>query len=128
MRVRLLQAMDGLSANLRSALAQSPASPATAAARVPFSWLLLFGQAKRSDWPPWMADEPHTDVGRFARQRQKKSGGLKPTLSTPRNREMHIPQPRKQTLVDRHRTTPTARPATGQPPPPYIAPSRTSDI
>ena len=32
-----------------------------------FLWLLSFGQAKESNWRPWMADEPHTDVSRSSR-------------------------------------------------------------
>ncbi len=43
----------------------------TADARVSFLWLLSFGQAKESNRRPWMADDPHTDVSRFSRQRQK---------------------------------------------------------
>ena len=56
----------------RSLLAQSRGQDArvTADARVPFSWLLLFGQAKRSNRRPWMADEPHTDVSRSSRRRR----------------------------------------------------------
>ena len=61
-----LQAMDGLWAEpvrpQRTARCASGADP-----RVPFSWLLLFGQAKRSNRPPWMADEMHTDVSRLLR-------------------------------------------------------------
>src|SRR6476469_8548180 len=33
-----------------------------------FLWLLSFGQAKESNWPPWMADKPHTDVSRLSRK------------------------------------------------------------
>ena len=33
-----------------------------------FLWLLSFGQAKESNWRPWMADKPHTDVSRSSRQ------------------------------------------------------------
>src|SRR3954468_13998707 len=53
----------------------------TADARVSFSWLLLFGQAKRSNRLPWMADENHTDVSRFSQERQKPN--REPTPSPP---------------------------------------------
>jgi hypothetical protein len=33
-----------------------------------FLWLLSFGQAKESNWRPWMADITHTDVSRLSRQ------------------------------------------------------------
>ncbi len=33
-----------------------------------FLWLLSFGQAKESNWRPWMADITHTDVNRLSRQ------------------------------------------------------------
>src|SRR5215475_12822136 len=33
-----------------------------------FLWFLSFGQAKESNWPPWMADKPHTDVSRLSRK------------------------------------------------------------
>src|SRR6476646_6883111 len=36
----------------------------------PFLGLLSFGQAKESNWPPWMATKPHTDVSRFSRKRR----------------------------------------------------------
>ena len=64
------QARDGLWAEpvrpQRTARCASGADP-----RVPFSWLLLFGQAKESNRPPWMADETHTDVSRLSRQRRR---------------------------------------------------------
>ena len=69
MRVRLLQHMDVLSANLRSVLAQSPGMdprrPRPRGCR--FLWLLSLGQARESNRPPWMADVPHTDVSRLSR-------------------------------------------------------------
>src|SRR4249919_3802386 len=57
----------------RSLLAQSRGQDArvTADARVSFLWLLSFGQAKESNRPPWMADDPHTDVSRSSRRRQR---------------------------------------------------------
>ena len=74
-RVRCLY-MDVLSANLRSALAQSPGrSPATAAARVCSLWLLSLAQARESDWPPGMAVKPHTDVSRFSRYAEDQKKG-----------------------------------------------------
>ena len=33
----------------------------------PSLWLLSLGQARESDWPPGMADIPHTDVSRSSR-------------------------------------------------------------
>ena len=59
----------------RSLLAKSLGQDAraTADARVSFSWLLLFGQAKRSNRRPWMADEAHKEVSRFSRQRREKT-------------------------------------------------------
>ncbi len=59
----------------RSLLAKSRGQDArvTADARVSFSWLLLFGQAKRSNRRPWMADEAHKEVSRFSRQRREKT-------------------------------------------------------
>ena len=53
----------------------------TAAARVPFSWLLLFGQAKRSNSSARMADEAHRDVSRSSRERegQKARAGSRPS-------------------------------------------------
>jgi len=50
----------------RNPSARSEPSP-SARARIRgclFLWLLSFGQAKESNWPPWMADKPHTDVSR----------------------------------------------------------------
>ncbi len=44
-----------------------------------FLWLLSFGQAKESNWRPWMADITHTDVSRFSRQSQTTN----PTPSPP---------------------------------------------
>ncbi len=38
-----------------------------------FLWLLSFGQAKESNWRPWMADKPHTDVSRSSRQPQTRN-------------------------------------------------------
>src|SRR5262249_28108413 len=46
-------------------------APATAVARVCFLWLLSFAQAKESDWSPWMATKPHTDVSRFSRKTKR---------------------------------------------------------
>ncbi len=36
-----------------------------------FLWLLSFGQAKESNWRPWMADKTHTDVSRLSRQHRR---------------------------------------------------------
>ena len=35
-----------------------------------FLWLLSFEQAKESNWSPWMATKPHTDVSRSSRPRR----------------------------------------------------------
>ncbi len=59
----------------------------TADARVSFSWLLLFGQAKRSNRRPWMADEQHTDVSRLSRQRQGQKSKVKMDSGLRRNDE-----------------------------------------
>jgi hypothetical protein len=45
-----------------------------------FLWLLSFGQAKESNWRPWMADKSHTDVSRLSRQNPTQSqSGFRPT-------------------------------------------------
>ncbi len=73
MRARSTRAQGRAPGEPRSLLAQSARMDArvTADARVSFSWLLLFGQAKRSNRRPWMADDPHTDVSRSSRQRRR---------------------------------------------------------
>ncbi len=53
----------------------------TATPRVSFLWLLSFGQAKESNWSPWMATKPHTDVSRFSRK-PKPIPTTHPTLET----------------------------------------------
>ncbi len=55
----------------------------TADARVSFSWLLLFGQAKRSNRRPGMADDPHTDVSRFSRQLKNERKPIQPHPNPP---------------------------------------------
>ena len=55
--------------------ARSEPSPKARARRrgCRFLWLLSFGQAKESNWSPWMATKPHTDVSRFSRGGETKS-------------------------------------------------------
>ncbi len=79
MRARSTRAQGRAPGEPRSLLAQSRGQDArvTADARVSFSWLLLFGQAKRSNRRPWMADDPHTDVSRFSRKRRKPKSKVK---------------------------------------------------
>ena len=60
-------AVHGWTVGKTPAARSEPARSAGAAPRVPFSWLLLFGQAKRSDSSARMADEAHRDVSRFSR-------------------------------------------------------------
>ena len=53
--------------------------PATAAVRVPFSWLLLFGQAKRSDPLAWMASgKTHGREAVFAKTPKRKQNQKHP--------------------------------------------------
>ncbi len=81
----------------------------TADARVSFSWLLLFGQAKRSNRRPWMADDPHTDVSRSSRQRRKPKSKVKMDSGLRRNDERSgfrpSPEPRMCGHHQNHRRT-----------------------
>ena len=36
-------------------------------------WLLSLAQARESNWSPWMATKPHTDVSRSSRQRRNRN-------------------------------------------------------
>ena len=58
--------------------ARSEPSPQARARRrgCRFLWLLSFGQAKESNWPPWMADKKHTDVSRLSQQNRSAAQGL----------------------------------------------------
>ena len=46
----------------------------------PFLGLLSFGQAKESNWSPWMATKPHTDVSRLS---QQPTSNVEPTCPHP---------------------------------------------
>jgi len=74
------QAMDGLSANLRSGLAQS-AIGRPRPRGCPSLWLLSLGQARESDPRAGMRMEPHTDVRRFSRRTPEQSKGTGSRLS-----------------------------------------------
>jgi hypothetical protein len=54
---------------------------------VSFLWLLSFGQAKESDWSPWMATKPHTDVSRFSQNRTRPKSKTKMDSGFRRNDE-----------------------------------------
>src|SRR5215475_10400250 len=47
----------------------------------PFLWLLSFGQAKESNWPPWMADKKHTDVSRLSQRPKRRTNPPSPQPS-----------------------------------------------
>src|SRR5690348_11272020 len=93
--------------------------PATAAVWVPFSWLLLFGQAKRSDPLAWMASgKTHGREAVFAIASGKHTGVSR--FSRTVKRTQKNPHARRQST---HQQTPTtinaAPPSRDSPAPPH---------
>src|ERR1700752_4928135 len=88
----------------------------------PSLWLLSLGQARESDRPPGMADEPHTDVSRVSRQRRRSNEEKEKPKP---NQHQPPPTPplkgRAKTKAERARSAPftpaseTSSPAASQP-------------